>query len=104
RHELDALQAFLPTLRSLGDPSARFAIEFRHRSLIGPDVSALLAEHNVALAAADYPPMPKRLEVTGDFVYLRLIGRHGAFPQHRELQADRTPDLQLWIEALRANQ
>lgn len=103
RAELDALKAFLPTLGELGDATARFAAEFRHRSLIGPDVSELLAAHNVALAAADYAPMPKRFEITADFVYLRLIGRHGAFPHHREPQADRTPDLQRWAAVLREN-
>lgn len=104
RHELPALQAFLPTLKELNDPTARFAIEFRHRSMVGEDIAALLAEHNVALVAADYPPMPKRLERTTDFAYVRLIGRHGAFKEHRHLQADRMEDLQRWAEALRARQ
>jgi uncharacterized protein YecE (DUF72 family) len=104
RHELPALQAFLPTLKELNDPAARFAIEFRHRSMAGEDIRALLAEHNVALVAADYPPMPKRLEPTADFAYVRLIGRHGAFKEHRKLQADRMEDLQRWAEALRPQQ
>jgi uncharacterized protein YecE (DUF72 family) len=104
RAELDALQAFLPTLRELGDPTARFAVEFRHRSLLVPEVSALLTEQNIALAAADYAPMPKRFEPTADFAYLRLIGRHGAFPFHDTLQADRAADLQHWADALRENQ
>jgi uncharacterized protein YecE (DUF72 family) len=104
RQELGALQAFLPALRALNDPTARFAIEFRHRSLIGPDVSALLSEHGVALANADYAPMPRRFEITADFVYLRLIGRHGAYPSHREPQADRTPDMRRWAASLRAGE
>lgn len=103
RDEFGALQSFLPTLRTLEDPTARFAIEFRHRSLIGEDVSALLREHNVALANADYAPMPRRFELTSDFTYLRLIGRHGAYAHHRHSQADRTPDLQRWADTLRAN-
>ena len=104
RAELPNLQAFLPLLFELHDEAARFAIEFRHRSLIGPDVSALLAEHGVALAAADYPGMPRRFEATSDFAYLRLIGRHGAFPQHREIQADKTPEVEKWAEVLRTHQ
>lgn len=104
RHELDALKAFLPTLRDLGDPTARFAIEFRHRSMIGEDIDALLAEHRVALVAADYPPMPKRLVPTADFAYLRLIGRHGTFKRHDHLLVDRSADLQHWADLLRENQ
>jgi uncharacterized protein YecE (DUF72 family) len=103
RSEIDSLRAFLPTLHDLSDPTARFAIEFRHRSMIGPDVSELLAEHKVSLAATDYAPMPKHFEITADFVYLRLIGRHGAFTQHRETQADRATDLQRWASILREN-
>src|SRR5579859_3532359 len=76
RADLPRLQAFLPLLSRLDDPGARFAIEFRHRSLVGADVTALLTEQGVALAAADYPAMPKRLEVTADLLYLRLIGRY----------------------------
>jgi uncharacterized protein YecE (DUF72 family) len=103
RAELPALQAFLPLLKDLDDPTARFAIEFRHRSLIGADVSAFLAEHRVALVAADYPGMPKRLETTADFAYLRLIGRHGAYDHHREIQGDHSADIRRWADALRAD-
>lgn len=103
RAELGSLERFLPTLRTLPDTSLRFAIEFRHRSLIGQDVSALLKEHRVALAITDYPAMPKRFEITTDFLYMRMIGRHGAFPEHRALQADHTESLKRWTEAVRQN-
>jgi uncharacterized protein YecE (DUF72 family) len=104
RDQLRDLEAFLPLLSQLSDKTAQFAIEFRHPSLIGTDVADLLAEHGVALAAADYPGMPKRLELTADFLYLRLIGKHGAFDHHRELQADRSAEIARWTDALRANQ
>ena len=104
RSDLPALKTFLPTLAELEDPTARFAIEFRHRSLIGPDVSALLTEYGVALANTDYPLMPCRFEIATDFLYIRLIGRHGAFPHHRETQADRGKDIERWATILRENQ
>jgi uncharacterized protein YecE (DUF72 family) len=104
RADLPALEAFLPLLGQLDDPDARFAIEFRHRSLIGPDVSELLKAHGVALAAADYVAMPRRLEVTADFTYVRLIGRHGAFERHTHSQADRSLDLKKWVKALSQKQ
>ncbi len=104
REQLPDLKAFLPLLTQLSDKTAQFAIEFRHRSLVGTDVGDLLAEHGVALVAADYPAMPKRLELTADFTYLRLIGRHGAYDHHREVQADRTVEIARWTDALRANQ
>jgi len=104
RDQLPELQAFLPLLTQLSDKTARFAIEFRHRSLIGADVADMLADYGVALVAADIAGMPKRLELTTDFAYLRLIGKHGAFDQHREPQADRSAEIGRWIAALRANQ
>ena len=104
RDQLPDLKAFLPLLTQLSDKTARFAIEFRHRSLIGTDVADLLAAYGVALVAADYPNMPKRLELTSDFTYLRLIGKHGAYDHHRELQADRAAEIARWTDALRANQ
>jgi len=104
RDQLPELQAFLPLLTQLSDKTARFAIEFRHRSLIGADVADMLADYGVALVAADIAGMPKRLELTTDFAYLRLIGKHGAFDQHREPQADRSAEIARWIAALRANQ
>jgi uncharacterized protein YecE (DUF72 family) len=104
RDQLPDLQAFLPLLTQLSDKTARFAIEFRNPSLIGTDIADLLAEHGVALVAASYPGMPKRLELTTDFTYLRLVGKHGAFDHHREPQADRSPEITRWAGALRANQ
>lgn len=104
RDDLPTLRAFLPLLSQLSDRTARFAIEFRNRSLIGPDVADLLADHGVALVAADIVGMPRRLELTTDFTYIRLIGKHGAFDQHRELQGDRSTEILRWTTALRANQ
>jgi uncharacterized protein YecE (DUF72 family) len=100
RAELSALQALLPFLATLGDADIRFAIEFRHRSWLGQDISALLRQHNVALASTDYIIMPRRYEITSDFVYLRLIGRHGEYPKNDRLYGDRTPDLHRWAEVL----
>lgn len=104
RENLPELQAFLPLLTQLSDKTARFAIEFRNRSLIGPDVGDMLADHGVSLVAADIVGMPKRLELTTDFAYIRLIGKHGAFDQHREPQADRSAEIARWTSALRAHQ
>lgn len=79
RAELPALRDLLPVLAELQDPAVRFAMEFRHRSLLGEDVSELLRQHNVALVSADYAPMPKRFDPTADFAYLRLIGGTALF-------------------------
>ena len=104
RQELDNLHDFLPTLRQISPAGLRFAIEFRHRSLLAPDVSQLLREHNVALALTDYVSMPRRFELTTDFLYLRLIGQHGTYPHHDKRYGDHTHDMQTWADAIRAHQ
>ncbi|HLJ56469.1 MAG TPA: DUF72 domain-containing protein [Chthonomonadaceae bacterium] len=98
--DLPALESLVPALRSLADPHAEFAIEFRHASLIVPDVFALLAEHNVALVASDYRTLPRRFARTADFAYIRLIGRHGAFRQHRAIVSDRSASIRQWADVL----
>ena len=104
RQELPNLRAFIPTLAQFGDAQTRFAIEFRHRSLLAPEVSQLLRDHNVALALTDYVSMPRRFELTTDFLYLRLIGQHGTYPQHDKLYGDHTHEMQVWAQAILAHQ
>ncbi len=104
RAELGNLEALLPKLAELGTGTERFAMEFRHRSLIGEDVSQLLSEHNVALASADIVNMPRRFEVTSHFVYLRLIGKHGQYDHHRHTQTDKSEHLTRWANVLRQQQ
>ncbi len=104
RQEVDNLRALLPTLRDMGNADVRFTIEFRHRSLLAPDVSQMLRDHNVALALTDYVSMPRRFELTTDFLYLRLIGQHGTYPQHDKLYGDHTHDMQTWAKAILAHQ
>jgi uncharacterized protein YecE (DUF72 family) len=104
RDQLDALAALAPKLNSLADPTARFAIEFRHPSLLTADVFALLKEHHIALAATDYPGMPKRFAPTADFAYVRLIGRHGAFKTHRETVENHGETIRRWASAVRRHQ
>jgi uncharacterized protein YecE (DUF72 family) len=104
RDQLHALRALLPTLRDLADPDARFAIEFRHASLLTADVFALLKEHNVALAATDYAGMPRRFASTADFAYVRLIGKHGAFDNHRAVIEDRSEMVRRWASVMLRHQ
>lgn len=102
--DLPALESLLPSLRDIADPDARFAIEFRHSSLLATDVFALLKAHNVALAATDYPGMPRRFVPTADLAYIRLIGRHGAFQSHRAVVEDKSGTVQRWASAVARHQ
>ncbi len=102
--DVPARQTLLPTLRELGDEAARFAIEFRHASLLASDVFELLKAHNIAVVAADYTGMPRRFAPTADFAYLRLIGKHGAFEKHRAVVEDKSGTVRRWADALLRHQ
>src|SRR2546422_3161131 len=50
----------------------RFTFEIRHECLLIQPVCALLRAHRIALCIPDHPTMPKRFEITSDFIYIRM--------------------------------
>ncbi|HEV3174865.1 MAG TPA: DUF72 domain-containing protein, partial [Stellaceae bacterium] len=50
----------------------RYTLEFRHDSWLVPAVFDLLRAHRIALCIPDHPKMPKALEITSDFTYIRM--------------------------------
>ncbi len=90
--EADALAAFLPRLPG----AARFAIELRHRSWWRDETADLFRAHGVCWAAADYIYLPKEFRRTADFLYLRLLGRHGQFDDKSREVLDKTEELREW--------
>jgi uncharacterized protein YecE (DUF72 family) len=57
----------------------RYAFEFRDESWFDPHTYELLAEHQAALCLYDYAGRQAPVEVTADFVYIRLHGPGGAY-------------------------
>jgi uncharacterized protein YecE (DUF72 family) len=85
-------------LKSLPD-GFRFAVEVRHRSWLGSDLPEMLRERGIALTLIDYPRMPRMLEATTDFVYIRWLGNRREFPEgHTHPKKDRDGDLLWWLE------
>ncbi|GAB4578595.1 MAG: DUF72 domain-containing protein [Anaerolineales bacterium] len=87
--EVDTFLGHLPT-------HARYAVEFRHRSWDTPNTAQMLRTHNICWVSAEYIIMEPRLHHTTDFLYLRFLGRHGAFERKTHLQKDVTPLLHKW--------
>ena len=86
------VDTFLNTL----PPTARYAVEFRHRSWDTPDTAHMLHAHNICWVSAEYIIMEPRLHHTTDFLYLRFLGRHGEFADKNRPQKDVTPTLRKW--------
>jgi uncharacterized protein YecE (DUF72 family) len=66
--DLERLQRFIGLLPT----DVRFTLEFRHESWLVPAVFELLRAHRIALTIPDHPKMPKALEITSDFTYIRM--------------------------------
>jgi len=66
--DLERLERFVGMLPK----DVRFTLEFRHDSWLVPAVFELLRAHRIALTVPDHPKMPKSLEVTSDFTYIRM--------------------------------
>ena len=66
--DLDRLERFVGMLPT----DVRFTLEFRHDSWLVPAVFELLRAHRIALCIPDNPKMPKSLEITSDFTYIRM--------------------------------
>jgi uncharacterized protein YecE (DUF72 family) len=52
----------------------RHALEIRHPTFLVKEFVDLLRAHNVALVCADTVEWPRRMDITSDFVYIRLHG------------------------------
>jgi uncharacterized protein YecE (DUF72 family) len=68
----ERLAGFLAALRAW--PSARHALELRHRSWFTAEIAEMLAAAGVASCLSDAPDFPLWRAVTTDLVYVRLHG------------------------------
>lgn len=94
--ERPALEEFVERL----PPDFRFAVEFRHRSWLSEETYDLLRAHHVAWTMIDLVYMPRQIECTADFTYVRWLGDRRQIHRMHETQLDRTADLEAWAEQL----
>jgi uncharacterized protein YecE (DUF72 family) len=89
-HLLNYLDA-LPT-------DLKFAVEIRNRDWYDTSLCDALKERGVALALHDLYYMPRREEVTADFVYVRWLGRRAGLKTFDRVQLDRRDEETWWAE------
>lgn len=74
RFEPDDFEAFLKLLpASVGGLKLRHVMDVRHPSFMTPEYLALARKHKVATVFADSDEYPSFADLTGDFVYARLM-------------------------------
>ena len=90
--QLPRLRTFLSALPS----DVRFAVELRNRSWGRNETLELLREYGCALVMAEYLSRPRRIHVTSDLLYVRLIGQHDRFTKTDREQIDASESLAWW--------
>src|SRR4030067_1022322 len=78
----------------------QFAIEFRHASWYNQKTTQLLNQHQVSWVANDFPNLPKEINLTANFVYIRWIGVNSLYQHHTHERVDRSIELRLWVEQI----
>lgn len=94
----EVLSSFLEHL-----PEAEnFAVEFRHPSWYSSQTAQLLASQGICWAATEYPGVPKEVDLTTNFLFVRLVGEHGRFHNHNREQIDVRPQINKWWDWIRS--
>jgi len=93
----DDLEAFFKLLPAkLGTRKLRHVLDARHESFMCPEYLALARRHKIATVFTDSPKYPSFADVTGEFVYARLMNAQ------TEVETGYTkPALKTWAEAAR---
>jgi uncharacterized protein YecE (DUF72 family) len=74
RFDADDLEAFFKLLpKKLGKRKLQHVLDARHDSFMVPEYLKLARKYKVATVITDSPKYPNFTEVTGDFVYARLM-------------------------------
>jgi uncharacterized protein YecE (DUF72 family) len=79
-----------------------FAVEFRHSSWYTARTADMLVENNISWAATEFAHVPKEVDLTSDFLYIRFIGQHKRFARHDKEQIDVSPQLNWWWEWIKS--
>jgi uncharacterized protein YecE (DUF72 family) len=90
---LDGFLQNLPT-------SHHYAIEFRHPSWYNDKTTQLLTRYGVCWVTVDYPKLPRQINLTTDFLYIRWIGINGFYHLHTHERVDKTSQLKWWLHEI----
>jgi len=96
--DAEDMAAFLELLpKKEGSLTLRHVLDVRHESFRHPDYLALARQHKVATVFTDSDKFPSFADLTGDFVYARLMKSEGSVESGYAPEA-----LDEWAEAARA--
>lgn len=90
-------------LAGLPESGFKFAVELRNSSWfqLKHKTIELLSKYNTCWVSADYLDLPKEINQTSDFLYLRWIGKHNRYPVKDHERIDVSPSLKMWLEKIK---
>lgn len=81
---------------------ARLCVEIRHKNWHTAEFFEMLRQYNVALVLNDLYYMPRKIELTADFTYIRLLGNRKQIPDDfSNARINRDKDFDWWTEWIR---
>ena len=92
------LDGFLSSL----PPGVNYAIELRSPGWYHDvdQTAKFLHNHGVCWVGIDFPGIPTSIVSTAEFLYIRWIGKHGAYHPHTFEREQREDELQNWLARL----
>jgi uncharacterized protein YecE (DUF72 family) len=94
--KLSLLEEFIGTL-----PQAyRYALEFRHPSWYNSTTFQLLSRNHMGWVTIDYPHLPRQINQTADFLYIRWIGINNRYHYHSYEREDMSSQLRWWLHEI----
>jgi uncharacterized protein YecE (DUF72 family) len=96
--------AGLRTLLESLPADLRFAVEFRSADWLGEPTFDLLARYNVAFVGLEHEDHPRHalVRATADFLYVRIVGKHGRYDDVGREVFDPTEQLETWWRRIEA--
>ena len=94
--KISLLDGFLNNLPQ----SFQYAVELRNSSWYTKDTFQLLSQYHVGWATIDYPNIPKKINLTADFLYIRWIGINNRYHYHSYEREDTTSQLRWWLHEI----
>jgi uncharacterized protein YecE (DUF72 family) len=94
----------LQTLLASLPADLRFAVEFRSADWLTESTFELLARHNAAFVGLEHEDHPQHAQVraTTDFLYVRIVGKHGRYDDIGREVFDPTEQLEAWWRRIEA--
>jgi uncharacterized protein YecE (DUF72 family) len=94
---LDDLARYLDRLPT----DLRYVVEIRNRDWYDTQICEVLRARGIALALHDLYYMPRRTDITTDFVYIRWLGRRMGLKHFDRIQVDRRDEEEWWANRVR---